>query len=98
MVDQWRKERWELDQQIRSMHVYIDGHPNKDKFQGSRVKLRILLNDLSVRRLKLHQKILKYEDEERLQDLFKNIAGVPDDIAKKLYADLERLRLVNVEV
>lgn len=96
MIDQWRKERWELDQQIRSVHVYIEEHPNKDKFQGSRIKLRILLNDLSVRRMKVHQKILKYEDEERLQELFKNIANVPEDTAKQLWEAMERLRLVDV--
>jgi hypothetical protein len=96
MIDEWKRERSELDNKLKAVRGYIATHPNKDKYQGSRAKLLILQNDICVRRLAVHQKILQYEDEERLTEIFANISGLSDTEAASLMRDMERLKLVRV--
>jgi hypothetical protein len=96
VIDLWKRERTQFDNQIREVRNYLEAHLNRDQYQGSRVKLRILLNDLCVRRMAVHQKIVRYEDEERLTEIFKNISGLSDVESAGLMRDMERLRLLKV--
>ncbi len=96
MVDQWRKERASLENQMAAIRTHIETHPNRDLYQGSRAKLRFLLNDLALRRQDVHHKIRQYEEEERMSEIFKSISGLTDEETKSLMKSMERLKMVHV--
>jgi hypothetical protein len=94
MIDQWRRERAQLDKEASAVRRHIESSPNQNKYSSGRAKLRILLNYLSVQRQKVHEKICKYEDEQELTALFQNISGLSESEVEKLMKDMEKLRLI----
>lgn len=92
-MDEWKRERSKLDKEVAVVKQKI---AQMTAPSYNRMCLRILLNDLLVRRHKLHAKILKQEDEEKLNEIFKNISGLSDEHVQRLMRDMERLKLVQV--
>ncbi len=96
MIDVWRRERAKIDKEMAALRGYLDTHPNRDLYQPGRVKLRKLLNAYALERMAVHNKIRKYEEDERLTEIFKNISGLSETESASMMRDLERFKLVNV--
>jgi hypothetical protein len=96
MIEQWRKERTSLDNQMGAIRHHIESHPNRDMYQGSRAKLRFLLNQLALKRQSVHHQIRKYEEDERMSEIFRNISGLTEAETASLMKEMERLKMVHV--
>ena len=81
---------------MTAIRNYIESHPNREQYQGGRAKLRILLNDLALRRQTVHLKIRQYEEDERLSEIFRGISGLSPQETASLMRDMERLKIVHV--
>jgi hypothetical protein len=93
-IEQWRKDREQLDKEAAVIRNHIESSPNRDKYSPGRAKLRILLNYLCVQRQRVNEKIKAHEDEEELARLFQGISGLDETMAVKLMRDMERLNLI----
>ncbi len=96
MIDVWKRDRAKMDKEMAALRGYLETHPNKDMYQPGRVKLRKLLNEVALQRMAVHQKIRRYEEDERLTEIVKNISGLSETEAASLMRDMERFKLVNV--
>lgn len=96
MIEQWRAEHAQLVKEQNAIREHIRKHPNPDRFSPGRAKLRALLNHLETQRWALHLKIRKYEQDQEMADLFRDISGLSEVEVQKLMKDMERLTLVNV--